>query len=103
MVRRLPLPMRTQGTCPSLVSCHKRRGEMPRAFAASRGRKAKGEETLVGIIFHRSNGSLATKCGSHNRWRSVRYRVAEQLVRRGGMPGKCRVCRKKKILQVFGI
>src|SRR5262249_55987397 len=49
-VLRVPLPRRTHGICPSLVSCHKWRVEMPRALAASRGRRAKGEEMLVGII-----------------------------------------------------
>ena len=35
-VRRLPRPTRTQGTWPSWVNCHSRRGEMPSDFAASR-------------------------------------------------------------------
>src|SRR5262245_52949003 len=49
-VLREPLPTRTQGISPSLVSFHKWRAEMPRAFEASRGRKARGEEMLVGIM-----------------------------------------------------
>ena len=41
-VFRLPPPARTQGMRPSLVSCLSRRGLMPRAFAASRSRGARG-------------------------------------------------------------
>ena len=51
-VCRVPAPIRTHGTCPSLVSCHRCRGEMPRAFAASRGRKAKVFGTVFVIVVH---------------------------------------------------
>jgi hypothetical protein len=41
-VCRLPEPTRTHGILPSLESCQSSRGEICRAFAASRGRKANG-------------------------------------------------------------
>lgn len=51
---------------PSCVSCHRRRGEIPRALAASRGRKAMGSIGGVAII-KRSNRSHAAKRGLHTR------------------------------------
>lgn len=46
----VPLPTRTQGICPSFVSCHRWRGEIPRAFAASRGRRARGESGAGNMV-----------------------------------------------------
>jgi hypothetical protein len=67
------------------------------------GPKGKGRGNACWGHVCRSNGSRATKRGSHNRWRSVRQKNAEQWGRRGEKPGKRWVREEKKVLQVFGI
>lgn len=57
---------------------HSFRGDTDRAFAASRGRRASGDGTDSVAIVCYSNRSLAAKCSSHTRWRSVRKIEAEQ-------------------------
>jgi hypothetical protein len=79
--------MRMCGTVPRRVHSHSNRSLTPSARAASRGRRAKAGLIVASAgTLCVSNGSLAAKRGPHNRWRSVRSKVAERKARRREMP-----------------
>ena len=99
---RLPCPIRRQGIGPrGAVSPQRVRAEIPRAFAASRGRRARDSTDCVAIVTC-SNNSPAAKCGPHNHWRSVRQQDAEQRANSKKTPAKAGLRVGKKIFQVFG-